>query len=88
MTAIRAAEARGEALDEDSLFTDAYLLRRPLLAAIEHPGPLPAVLLIRDELDRADDDFEAFLLELLAEVQRHRARAGHHPAPPSHRSSC
>ncbi|MFN8204287.1 MAG: MoxR family ATPase [Solirubrobacteraceae bacterium] len=66
LLAIRAAEARGEPLDEDSLFTDTYLLRRPLLAAIEHPGPLPAVLLI-DELDRADDDFEAFLLELLAE---------------------
>jgi len=66
LLAIRAAEARGEPLDEDSLFTDAYLLRRPLLRAIEHPGPLPAVLLV-DELDRADDDFEAFLLELLAE---------------------
>ncbi|UGS38125.1 AAA family ATPase [Capillimicrobium parvum] len=66
LLAIRAAEARGEPLDEDSLFADAYLLRRPLLRAIEHPGPLPAVLLI-DELDRADDDFEAFLLELLAE---------------------
>ena len=66
LLAIRAAEARGEPLDEDSLFADAYLLRRPLLQAIEHPGPLPAVLLI-DELDRADDDFEAFLLELLAE---------------------
>ena len=42
-------------------------MRRPLLRAIEHPGPRPAVLLI-DELDRADDDFEAFLLELLAEA--------------------
>ncbi len=63
---IRVAEASGEAIGEDSLFSDEYLIRRPLLRAIEHPGPMPAVLLI-DELDRADDDFEAFLLELLAE---------------------
>jgi MoxR-like ATPase len=63
---IRMAEATGGELAEDELFSDAYLVRRPLLAAIEHPGPLPAVLLI-DELDRADDDFEAFLLQLLAE---------------------
>jgi MoxR-like ATPase len=63
---IRMAEASGEELEEESLFSDEYLVRRPLLEAIEHPGPLPAVLLI-DELDRADDDFEAFLLELLAE---------------------
>ena len=42
-------------------------IRRPLLQAIEHPGPRPAVLLV-DELDRADDDFEAFLFELLAEA--------------------
>ena len=41
--------------------------RRPLLRALQHPGPRPAVLLI-DEIDRADDDFEAFLLELLAEA--------------------
>jgi MoxR-like ATPase len=63
---IRLAEASGEAIQEDSLFSAEYLIARPLLRAIEHPGPLPAVLLI-DELDRADDDFEAFLLELLAE---------------------
>ena len=44
-----------------------YLIRRPLLRALEHPGPRPAVLLI-DEIDRADDDFEAFLLELLADA--------------------
>ena len=44
-----------------------YLLARPLLAAIEHPGPRPAVLLI-DEVDRADDEFEAFLFEMLAEA--------------------
>ncbi len=43
------------------------MIRRPLLRALEHPGPRPAVLLI-DEIDRADDDFEAFLLELLGEA--------------------
>ncbi|MFG1924237.1 AAA family ATPase [Cryptosporangium sp. NPDC048952] len=66
MLAIRMAEARDERLAEADLFTRDYLLRRPLLAALEHPGPRPAVLLI-DELDRADDDFEAFTFELLAE---------------------
>jgi MoxR-like ATPase len=64
---IRLAEAAGERLDESGLFSADYLIARPLLQAIEHPGPMPAVLLI-DELDRADDDFEAFLLELLAEA--------------------
>jgi MoxR-like ATPase len=64
---IRMAEAASAELSEDELFSDTYLVRRPLLRAIEHPGPRPAVLLI-DELDRADDDFEAFLLELLAEA--------------------
>ncbi len=63
---IRVAETTGAPLQEESLFTDEYLVRRPLLEALEHPGPMPAVLLI-DEVDRADDDFEAFLLELLAE---------------------
>ncbi|MGH2859472.1 MAG: AAA family ATPase [Solirubrobacteraceae bacterium] len=63
---IRLAESAGAALEEESLFGAEYLVARPLLRAIQYPGPLPAVLLI-DELDRADDDFEAFLLELLAE---------------------
>jgi len=67
LMAIRLAEATHGALDEQSLFSREYLLRRPLLQAIEHPGPRPAVLLI-DELDRADDDFEAFTFELLAEA--------------------
>ncbi|HEX2085232.1 MAG TPA: MoxR family ATPase [Solirubrobacteraceae bacterium] len=64
---IRLAEAQGADIAEEDLFADTYLVRRPLLQAIEHPGPSPAVLLI-DELDRADHDFEAFLLELLAEA--------------------
>jgi MoxR-like ATPase len=64
LLSIRLAESGGEPLDEDKLFGPDYLIRRPLLRALEHPGPRPAVLLI-DEIDRADDDFEAFLLELL-----------------------
>jgi MoxR-like ATPase len=66
LLAIRLAEASGSDLGEADLFSRDYLVRRPLLEAIEHPGPRPAVLLV-DELDRADDDFEAFLFELLAE---------------------
>jgi MoxR-like ATPase len=64
---IRLAEAAGGEVEEGDLFGREYLVRRPVLEAIEHPGPLPAVLLV-DELDRADPDFEAFLLELLAEA--------------------
>ncbi|MGO9823226.1 MAG: AAA family ATPase [Solirubrobacteraceae bacterium] len=64
---IRLAESQGSELAEQDLFGSEYLVRRPLLRALEHPGPRPAVLLI-DEIDRADDDFEAFLLELLAEA--------------------
>ena len=64
---IRLAEAGGQELGENALFGREYLVRRPVLEAIEHPGPLPAVLLV-DELDRADHDFEAFLLELLADA--------------------
>jgi MoxR-like ATPase len=67
LLAIRLAEAGDQELDEGELFGPEYLVRRPLLRALEHPGPRPAVLLI-DEIDRADDDFEAFLLELLADA--------------------
>jgi MoxR-like ATPase len=63
---IRLAEAAGATVEEDDLFGPDYLIARPLLQAVEHPGPRPAVLLI-DEVDRADDQFEAFLLQLLAE---------------------
>ncbi|GAA1751602.1 MoxR family ATPase [Luedemannella helvata] len=66
LLAIRLAEARGEKLAEADLFGPDFLLPRPLLAALQHPGPAPAVLLI-DEVDRADDEFEAYLFELLAE---------------------
>jgi MoxR-like ATPase len=61
LLAIRAAEAGAEAHE---LFGREFLLRRPLLEALEHDGP--AVLLI-DEIDRADDEFEAFLLEFLSD---------------------
>ncbi len=63
---IRVAESQGKSLTEESLFTREYLIERPLMKAVEHQGPLPAVLLI-DEVDRADEEFEAFLFELLAE---------------------
>ncbi len=66
LLAIRLAEAHGQTPREIDLFSPDYLLARPLLAALDHPGPRPAVLLI-DEIDRADDEFEAFLFELLAE---------------------
>jgi MoxR-like ATPase len=67
LLAIRLADARGTELSEDDLFGPEYLSARPLLRALQHPGPRPAVLLV-DEIDRADDDFEAFLLELLGEA--------------------
>ncbi len=53
---------------EKTIFSDEFLLARPLLAALRHPGPRPAVLLI-DEIDRADEEFEAFLLEILSDFQ-------------------
>ncbi|MEP7382796.1 MAG: MoxR family ATPase [Gemmatimonadota bacterium] len=52
---------------EESLFSEAFLLKRPLLAAITHVGA-PPVLLI-DEVDRSDEEFEAFLLEILSDFQ-------------------
>ncbi|MGH9131569.1 MAG: AAA family ATPase [Acidimicrobiales bacterium] len=75
---LRAAEARGAVNGagfgtevEDELYSERFLVRRPLLAAIAPspapaPGSVPAVLLI-DEVDRADDEFEAFLLEILSD---------------------
>jgi len=67
LLSIRLADARNSELGESELFGPDYLIRRPLMRALEHPGPRPAVLLI-DEIDRADDDFEAFLLQLLGEA--------------------
>ncbi|MGO9497256.1 MAG: AAA family ATPase [Solirubrobacteraceae bacterium] len=63
LLALRAAEA---GVDEGELFSRRFLLRRPLLDALEADPDQPVVLLI-DEIDRADDEFEAFLLEFLAD---------------------
>lgn len=69
--ALRLAESRGERPEQQSLYQDAFLLKRPLLEALlpdpAAPG-VPRVLLI-DEIDRADEPFEAFLLEILSEYQ-------------------
>ncbi|MFD1634409.1 AAA family ATPase [Haloplanus ruber] len=54
--------------DERSVFTEEYLLERPLLRALHHSGERPPVLLI-DEVDRADEEFEALLLEVLSDFQ-------------------
>src|SRR3954453_22957297 len=71
MMAIRLAEAAGEH-DKDriehDIFSDRYLIRRPLLQALEpHEGGAPVLLI--DEIDRADEAFEAYLLELLSDFQ-------------------
>jgi len=71
MIAIRAAEATGESSRADlekDLFSENYLIRRPLLEAMEARAEGPPVLLI-DEVDRTDEPFEAFLLEALSDFQ-------------------
>jgi MoxR-like ATPase len=71
MLYIRTLEASGRAGKDDvldELFGPRFLERRPLLDAISNDDPVPPVLLI-DEIDRADDEFEAFLLELLSDFQ-------------------
>lgn len=71
MIEIRLAEAAGETSKdrlEADIFTDRFLIKRPLLQALEKTDRGPPVLLI-DELDRADEPFEAYLLEVLAEYQ-------------------
>jgi MoxR-like ATPase len=68
MLHIRMLEARGERPEEQDLFGQEFLLSRPLLQAIEWKGDRPPILLI-DELDRSDEEFEAFLLEILSEFQ-------------------
>jgi len=67
LLAIRLAEAGGQAVRQADLFTEEYLSERPILRAVRHQGPTPAVLLI-DEIDRSDDEFEALLLEFLGEA--------------------
>ncbi len=63
LLALRAAEG---GVDEGELFSRRFLIRRPLLEALERDDTVPPVLLI-DEIDRADDAFEAFLLEFLSD---------------------
>ena len=62
---LRAAETRGADV-ENELYSERFLVRRPLLAAIAYGEGPPPVLLV-DEVDRADDEFEAFLLEILSD---------------------
>ncbi|HEY7682251.1 MAG TPA: MoxR family ATPase [Gemmatimonadales bacterium] len=68
MLEIRLLEARGEAKSAATrdIFSEEFLIRRPLLRALESSNGEPPVLLI-DEVDRADEEFEAFLLELLSD---------------------
>jgi MoxR-like ATPase len=71
MLEIRLLEAVGQVSEEiavKKIFSPEYLLKRPLLQAIERPNGLEPVLLI-DELDRADEEFEAYLLEILSDFQ-------------------
>ena len=71
---LRTAEATGEATSrgaaaiENELYSERFLVKRPLLRAIAHREGPPPILLI-DEVDRADDEFEAFLLEVLSDYQ-------------------
>jgi MoxR-like ATPase len=66
LLSIRLAEASGTGIGEADLYTEKYLVNRPILQCVRHRGPTPPVLLI-DEIDRADDEFEALLLEFLGE---------------------
>ncbi|WP_158018894.1 AAA family ATPase [Mycobacterium basiliense] len=69
LLSIRLAEARGTGVSDISvgdLYAETYLVERPILQCVRHRGPVPPVLLI-DEIDRADDEFEALLLEFLGE---------------------
>jgi MoxR-like ATPase len=67
LLAIRLAEAHHTRLTDADLFSAEYLQERPILRAVRHSGPVPPVLLI-DEIDRADDEFEALLFEFLGEA--------------------
>lgn len=68
MLHIQYLESRGDSSTEAELFGPDFLLKRPLLRAIDFDGDRPPVLLI-DEIDRSDDEFEAYLLELLSDFQ-------------------
>ena len=66
LLAIRLSESHHERLSEAELFSEEFLVERPILRCVRYDGPQPPVLLI-DEVDRADDEFEALLLEVLGE---------------------
>ncbi len=68
MLHIRVQEAHQEKIAEQDLFSREFLLGRPLLQAIQNTRPHPPVLLV-DEIDRSDEEFEAYLLELLSDFQ-------------------
>ena len=70
MLEIRLLEARGVSKAElgRNIFGREFLLQRPLLQAIQYAAPVPPVLLV-DEIDRSDEEFEAFLLEILSDFQ-------------------
>ena len=65
---LESAHALDRETAERELFTEAFLIKRPLLRAIEQTRQRPPVLLI-DEIDRADEEFEGYLLELLSDFQ-------------------
>ena len=69
MLAIRLAESRGAAMEQQDLFGADFLLRRPLLHAIETSSPERRPVLLIDEVDRSDEEFEAYLLEVLSDFQ-------------------
>ena len=79
------SSAEAETL-ENELYAERFLVRRPVLRAITSSTDVAPVLLI-DEIDRADDEFEAFLLELLSDFSDHDPRGGHHRGRVNHRSS-
>jgi MoxR-like ATPase len=76
LEAAHALEARGDGVEDGDvvaparahLFSEGFLIKRPLLRALESAGERPTVLLI-DEIDRADEEFEGYLLELLSDFQ-------------------
>ena len=68
MMHIRLAESRGEKIQEKELFGPEFLLERPLLQAVDPQAKRAPVLLI-DEIDRSDEEFEAYLLEVLSDFQ-------------------
>jgi MoxR-like ATPase len=67
LLSIRLAEARGGDINEADLYTETYLIDRPILHCVRYRGDSAPVLLV-DEIDRADDEFEALLLEFLGEA--------------------